>query len=187
MGKSPSSKKENCPFNQLLGIFGSRYYHNKDAKLHKLFSLIENGENPMEGHIIDEQRCLQIREDLGIGQPLWDALRSALLPGVVLTSRYKLQNYAKQQYPPVELFLDGVWCPLSYVIPVTIKSMIESLVDDYTPSLDYPDSLELTALVVLKYDGSGNHTQIQGQDIDIYTKHLILSMLIYIFLVLFLD
>ena len=98
MGKSPSSKKENCPFNQLLGIFGSRYYHNNDAKLHKLFSLIENGINPMEGHIIDEQRCLQIREDLGIGQPLWDALRSALLPGVVLTSRYKLQNYAKHHH-----------------------------------------------------------------------------------------
>ena len=177
--------KEDCPFNQLLGIIGSRYYHNVDAKLEQLFKLIANGVNPMEGHIIDEQRCLQIKEDLGIGQPLWDALRSALLPGVILTSRYKLQNYAKQQYPPIESFLDGVWCPLSYLIPVTLKGMLLELVDDYEPSYECPDSLELTALVVLKYDGSGNHTQIQGQDIDIYTKHLILSMLTeLVFLVL---
>ena len=77
-----------------MGILGRRYYHNNDAKLEKLFELISNGVNPMEGRIIDEQRCLQIREDLGIGQPLWDALRNALLPGVVLTSRWKLQNYA---------------------------------------------------------------------------------------------
>ena len=175
MGKSPLSEKENCPFSQLLGIHGSRYYHNKDAKLEKLFSLIKNGVNPMEGRIIDEQRCLQIREDLGVGQPKWDALRHALLPEVILTSRYKLQNYAKQQYPQLESFLDGVWCPLSYLIPVTLKAMLE-LEDDYKPSLDCPDSLELTALVVLLYDGSGNHTQIQGQDIDIYTKHLILGM-----------
>ena len=94
-----TSEKENCPFNMLLGILGRRYYHNIDAPLEKLFSLIANGVNPMEGRIIDEQRCLQIREDLGIGQPLWDALRNALLPGVVLTSRYRLQNYAKEQYP----------------------------------------------------------------------------------------
>ena len=129
----------------------------------------------MEGHIIDEKRCLQIKEDLGIGQPLWDALRHALLPGVVLTSRYRLQNYAKEQYPPLESFKDGVWCPLSYLIPVTLTGMLESQ-DDYKPSLDSPDSLELTALIVLMYDGSGNHTQIQAQDIDIYTKHLILGM-----------
>ena len=174
MGKSPSSEKVNCPYNMLLGILGRRYYHGKDTKLEKLFELISNGVNPMEGRIVDEQRCLQIREDLGIGQPLWDALRSALLPGVVLTSRYKLQNYAKEQYPPLELFFDGVWCPLSYVIPITIKGMLESQ-DDYKPSPDFPDSLELTALIVLLYDGSGNHTQIQGQDIDIYTKHLILG------------
>ena len=51
MGKSPLSEKENCPFSQLLGLHGRRYYHNKDAKLEKLFSLIANGVNPVEGRI----------------------------------------------------------------------------------------------------------------------------------------
>ena len=49
------------------------------------------------------------------------------------------------------------------------------LIDNYNPSLDNPDSLELNALIVLKYDGSGSHVQMQGRDIDVSTRNLILG------------
>ena len=48
--------------------------------------------------------------------------------------------------------------------------------EDYNPSIDSPDSLELTALVVLLYDGSGSHAQMKGNDIDINTRNIIMGM-----------
>ena len=56
------------------------------------------------------------------------------------------------------------------------KAMLPlELIDNYNPSLDNPDSLELNALIVLKYDGSGSHVQMQGRDIDVSTRNLILG------------
>ena len=169
-----SAVTHDCPFNVLLGILGRRFYHNVDPKLEKLFAQIASGINPLEGKIISEELCLHIRETCKIGQEKWDHLRQLLEPAVILSSRYKLQNYAIEKHPPLEFFLDGIWCPLNYVIPSTIKDLLECQ-EDYDPSIDNPDSLELNALAVLLYDGSGSHAQVQGKDIDINTRNIILS------------
>ena len=83
----------------------------------------------------------------------------------------------KENYrPPLEQFeFAGIWCPLDYVLPLTLKQTLE-LEESYTPSLDNPDSLELTALIVPMYDGSGCHYQMRGEEIDIPTTNIILGM-----------
>ena len=83
----------------------------------------------------------------------------------------------KENYrPPLEQFqFAGIWCPLDYVVPITLKKTLE-LVDDYKPSSDNPNSLELYALIVPMYDGSGCHYQMRGAEIDIPTTNIVLGM-----------
>ena len=81
--------------------------------------------------------------------------------------------------PPLEQFeFAGVWCPLEYVIPITLKETLK-LVDDYKPSLDNPDSLELFGLIIPMYDGSGSHYQMRGDEIDIPTTNIVLGKCIW--------
>ena len=90
------SENENCPFNILLGKFGSRFFHDKDAKFHKLFTLISNGGNPLEGLIIDEATSLKIKRGNKISDEKWDNIRKDLQEaGMRLTSRWALKNYEK--------------------------------------------------------------------------------------------
>ena len=93
---------------------------------------------------------------------------------MTLTSRWKLQKYAIDKHPPIELFENGVWLPLEYALPVLLKEILECE-DNYCPSIDNPDTLELTALVVPMYDGSGSHLQVQGKDININTRNLVIG------------
>ena len=79
-----------------MGKFGSRYFHDKDTKYHKLFTIISNGENPLEGHILDEATSLKIKRQNKISDEKWDQIRKDLQEaGVKLTSRWTLKNYEK--------------------------------------------------------------------------------------------
>ena len=116
-----------------------------------------------------------IKETLGggIGQEQWDWLRGLLLPSVVLTSRSKLQTYTIENNVPKESFNNGYWIRLDYALPTTFKEILE-LKDSYKPSANNPALLKLRALIVLMYDGSGSHLQMQGKDINISTRNLII-------------
>ena len=88
-------KKDGVPFFVLLGYMGSRYYHNVDDKLYKLFDSLKVGINPMEKKIFSEEKSQHIKNSVGggIGQRDWDMLRAELKPHIILTSRSKLQSY----------------------------------------------------------------------------------------------
>ena len=136
---------------------------------------IATGQNPMEPKIFSPAMSKYIKETLGggIGQEQWDWLRGLLLPSVVLTSRSKLQSYTIENNAPKEPFHNGYWIRLDYALPTTLKEILE-LKDSYKPSVDNPDSLHLEALIVPMYDGSGSHVQMQGKDIDVSTRNLII-------------
>ena len=169
-------ENEECTYNVLLGIFGRLFCnHFNDQKLAKLFDIIASGIDPLEGKTLDEKTCHHIKECIKIGQAKWDHLRKLLEPaGVTITSRYKLQKYAIDKQPPIEKFENGVWLPLAYALPVILTETLECE-DSYCPSNENPDSLELTALCVLMYDGSGSHAQVQGKDININTRSLVIG------------
>ena len=169
------SKKHTAPFHMALGQMGARYYHKADPELEKLFKLIANGDNPMKTKIFDEKKSASIKTTLGLGQNLWDYLRASLQPHVFLTARSKLQAYNIKQNPPLDIFKNGVWINLSYALPNTLKEILE-LKPDYEPSTLSPNTLELNALIVLLYDGSGSHQQMQGEDIEISTRNIIIGM-----------
>ena len=166
-------KKQDIPFCIALGQMGSRYYHNVDPSLHKLFNSIASGENPIEPKVFSEAMSKYIKSTLGIGQDLWDWLRSILLPSVVFTARSKLQAYTIKNNAPKESFNNGFWISLDYALPITIKELLE-LKESFKPSTEKPESLELYAKIVPMYDGSGSHVQMQGDDIDISTRNLII-------------
>ena len=86
-----------------------------------------------------------------------------------------VQNYTIKNNPPLDLFHEGVWINLSYVLPATLKEILE-LKKHFKPSILLPNTLELDAFVVPMYDGSGSHVQMQGDDIEIPTRNLILGM-----------
>ena len=90
--KQLSNKEQ---FFVLLGHMGSRYYHNVDDKLYKLFDSLKVGINPMEKKIFSEEKSQHIKNSVrgGIGQRDWDMLRAELKPHIILTSRSKLQSY----------------------------------------------------------------------------------------------
>ena len=169
------STNESAPFNMALGEIGARYYKNINPEYELLFKTIANGDNPMKPKIFDEKTCLSIKQDIGIGQRKWDILRARFHPHIILTSRYKLQNYTIKQNPPVEQFLNGVWIPLSYALPITLKETLETK-KDFKPSSSTPNLLELDAFIVLMYDGSGSHEQMKGDDIEIWTRNINLGM-----------
>ena len=173
------STKHTAPFHMALGQLGARYYHNTktNPELETLFKVIANGDNPMEAKIFDEQTSASIKGTLGLGQNLWDYLRARLQPHIFLTARSKLQAYTIKNNPPLDIFKNGVWINLGYALTTTLKEILE-LVEDYEPSLMSPNTLELNAFIVLKYDGSGSHAQMQGEDIHISTRNLILGMYI---------
>ena len=136
---------------------------------------IAAGKNPMEPKIFSNEMSMYIKRRLLIGQVDWDWLRGLLLPSVVLKARTKLQTYTISQNPPKELFNHGYWIRLDYALPITLKEILE-LKEDYKPSPDNPNSLELEALVVRMYDGSGSHVQMQGRDIDVSTRNMIIGV-----------
>ena len=68
-----------------------------------------------------------------------------------------------------------MWCPLSHALPRILSQTLDTK-DGYNPSIDSPDSLELTAFIVLYYDGSGSHQQMKGNDIDINTRNIIMGI-----------
>ena len=132
---------------------------------------IAAGQNPMEPKIFSSEMSMYIKRRLLIGQVDWDWLRGLLLPSVVFKARSKLQAYTISQNPPKELFNHGYWIPLNYALPITLKETLE-LKKDYKPSPDNP----LKALIVRMYDGSGSHVQMQGRDIDISTRNMVLGV-----------
>ena len=160
-----------------LGELGARFYHNINHEYEILFKAIANGDNPMKPKIFSEKTCLSIKQDIGIGQRKWDILRARLNPHVILTSRTKLQEFTIKQNPIVEQFLNGVWISLSNALPITLKEILETK-EDFKPSSSTTNLLELEAFVVLMYDGSGSHEQMKGDDIDIWTRNIILGMYI---------
>ena len=172
------SHNEPVPFYTALGELGARYYHKVDSEYEILFKALANGDNPMKSKIFSEKLCLSIKQGLGMGQRKWDILRARLHPHVILTSRSKLQAYTIKNNPPVEQFMNGVWISLSYALPITIKETLETI-KDFKPSLATPNLLELDALVVLMYDGSGQHEDMKGDDIDLWTRNINLGMYTY--------
>ena len=116
-----------------------------------------------------------VKETLGggIGQEQWDWLRGLLLPSIVFTSRSKLQTYTIENNAPKQPFNNGFWISLNYALPTTLKEILE-LKDSYIPSVDNPDTLKLDALIIPMYDGSGSHVQMQGNDINVSTRNLII-------------
>ena len=134
---------------------------------------IATGKNPMEPKIFSAEMSKYIKGRLRIGQEDWDWLRGLLLPSVAFTSRSKLQAYTIKNNAPKEAFNNGYWISLNYAVPTTLKEILE-LENSFKPSADNPDSLKLRALIVLFYDGSGSHVQMQGNDIDVSTRNLII-------------
>ena len=63
---------------------------------------------------------------------------------------------------------------MDYALPITFKEILE-LNESYQPSTDHPDTLELEALVVPMYDGSGSHVQMQATEIDVSTRNIIVG------------
>ena len=171
------STNDTAPFHMVLGELGKRYYCNTNSDYEILFKALAKGDNPMEAKIFSEKFCLSIKQDLGMGQRKWDILRARLHPHVILTSRSKLQAYTIKNNPPVEQFMNGVWISLGYALPITIRETLETI-KDFKPSLATPNLLELDALVVLMYDGSGQHEDMKGDDIDLWTRNINLGMYI---------
>ena len=89
--KAITKSDHTVSFSILLGHLGSRYYHNVDSNLEKLFSEIKKGRNPMDNKIFSIDKSRHIKKNLS--QRDYDNLRSDLLPSVVLTSRSKLQAH----------------------------------------------------------------------------------------------
>ena len=165
---------KNIPFEIGLGNMGARYFHNTNPQLEALFKCIASGKNPMEPKNFGNEMSKYVKRRLLIGQEDWDWFRGLLLPSVVFTSRSKLQAYTISENAPKESFNHGFWIRLDYALPITLKEILE-LKEDYNPSNDHPNSLELTALVVRMYDGSGSHVQMQGRDIDVSTRNMIIG------------
>ena len=164
-------------FGELYGKIGSRYYKTKENQplMAETCDMIANNKNPLEEKVIDEAYSLHMKETLNIGEDKWDNLRALLLAvGVRITSRWKLQKHTSKLHANMEYFENGVWITLGHLLPQTLKAILE-LSDDF--DLDNPDSLELEALIDVFYDGSGSHQQMQGEDIDIPTRNLILGKL----------
>ena len=65
-----------------------------------------------------------------------------------------------------------MWCLLENALPKTLNEIL--LLNDEFNTED-PNCLELEAIVVYMYDGSGNHVKMQGESIDIPTHKLILG------------
>ena len=162
---------DSVPFYTALGELGARYYHNTDSEYETLFKAIAIGANPMKPKIFSEKVSLSIKQHIGIGQRKWDILRARFHPHIVLTSRSKLQAYTIKQNPPVEQYLNGVWIPLSYALPATLKEILETK-EDFKPSSSTTNLLELDALIVLMYDGSGQHEDMKGDDIELWTRNI---------------
>ena len=117
--------------------------------------------------------------NLGVGQRKWDILRARFHPHIILTSRYQLQAYTINQNPPVEEFLNGVWIPLSYALPTTLKEILQTK-KEFKPSSTTTTLLELDAFIVLMYDGSGQHEEMKGDDIELWTRNINLGIYCYI-------
>ena len=93
---------------------------------------------------------------------------------IVVLQKFRQITLLTANNPIIESYKNGVWCKLDYVLPVTFKEILE-LKENYKPSIESPNTLELDALVVLKYDGSGSHAQMQGDDIEIQTRNIIIG------------
>ena len=102
-----ASKKHKVPFLELLGHLGKMYcntelgYNASDKSWLELFTIISNGQNPLEEHSISVEQAIYLSENVVKGRAKWDKLRNCLLPVIKLPSNDALKKFKKKYHPPL--------------------------------------------------------------------------------------